>query len=113
MHGGLAGGIATTDDEDVFIDADVGFAGAGAVVEADVEEFFFIGKPETAVGHARGTDGCVGNDGGAVREMSNALAGEKFTAHAFAEHENFRAEASGLFARSLGEIRAADSLRKS
>ena len=44
MHGGLSSGITTAYDEDVLIDASVGFTGPGAIKEADVEEFFLVGK---------------------------------------------------------------------
>ena len=113
VHGSLSGRITATNDENVFIDTKVGFAGPSAVEEADVEEFFFVGKAETSVADAGAADGGVSDDGGAVCEVADSFAGKEFTTNPFTEHENFRAEASSLLAGSLGEIGAADALGKS
>ena len=113
VHGSLSCRIPATDDENVFIDTKVGFAGASAVEEADVEESFFVGKAEAAVADAGAADGGVSDDGGAVGEVADSFAGKEFTTNTFTEHENFRAEASSLLAGSPGEIGAADALGKS
>ena len=65
-----------------------------------------------AIADAGAADGGVSDDGSAVSEVADAFAGKEFTTNTFTEHENFRAEASGLFAGCLGEVGAADSLRK-
>src|SRR6185312_16464103 len=74
VHSGLSGGIAATYNEDVFVFAEGGFAGARSVIQADANKFFFVGKTKACVLNAGSANGGAGDDFCSVLESANAFA---------------------------------------
>ena len=112
MQRGLRGGIAGADDHDMLVAAKLGFACAGAVIDAGAEQPVLVGQAKTAILDPRGADRDAGNDPGAVVEVDHAPAGGELAAHAGAVNQDLGPELRGLLARTLGELGAADPIRK-
>src|SRR5712672_4505952 len=88
------------------------FAGAGTVIYAGAEELVLVRQAQPAILDTCGADRGSCHDLCSIREISDALTGGEFAANPFAALKDFRAEAKGLFARTLGQIGPADAAWK-
>ena len=100
--------VSAADDEHVLVAAELGLAGAGAVVEARAAEAFLPLDLQLVVLDTGRADRGARDDPGAVLEHAGAHALREVAAHACARDENLGAEAVRLLARAVGEVRAAD-----
>src|ERR1700679_2032777 len=113
VQGGLSGGVAATDHEDILATAQLCLAGAGAVKDTRAAQPFFVPEVETAVLNTGGTDCGVHHKAGAIRQVADRLTGHELGTHPLMQQKDFCSKAVGLITGTFREVRAADALRES
>ena len=114
MHHGLASGVAAANDEDILGSvAQRCLACPCAVVHSGDRQPVLTRQVKAAIVYTRRANICARNDLCPIFEVSGAFAGEELPTHSCAADQNLGAEATGLLSCALGQIRPADSVRKS
>src|SRR5256885_12124666 len=90
-------------------DAERGFAGAGAVIDACSTELLFVGNGQPMIIDPRGTDRGARDNLCSVGQNPCAATGGEVAANAFPRDQDLRAESTRLLPRALGELGAADA----
>ena len=112
VNGGLAGGIASADDDNVVVAAELGFHEGGAVIDALSFEKGEISDARFVVLRAGGDDDRACGQFDAVIEHDFVGAAGAFEAHHVAGDHHLGAEFFGLGDGSIGEFLAGKAVGK-
>ncbi len=112
VNGGLAGGIASADDDNVVVAAELGFHEGGAVIDALSFEKGEISDARFVVLRAGSDDDRARGEFDAVIEHDFVGAAGAFEAHHIAGDHHLCAEFFGLGDRSIGEFLAGKAVGK-
>ena len=112
VNGGLAGGIASADDDNVVVAAELGFHEGGAVIDALSFEKGEISDARFVVLRAGGDDDRARGQFDAVIEHDFVGAAGAFEAHHVAGDHHLGAEFFGLGDGSIGEFLAGKAVGK-
>src|SRR6266446_1435747 len=113
VHGSLACGVSSADQEHVLTAAQRSLARARPVEESAIQEVLFVREAQTAVLHTCRTDVCVRDELAAVCEIDPDATLAKLCLDAFPHHEKVNTETDRLLARTLRKVGTADPVGKS